>query len=75
MKKEVEEKITALRETKDKETDKSVIESKTAELSVAMQKIGEAMSKANADTEASKEGDAPKPEGDGEVHDAEAEKA
>ncbi len=75
VKKEVEEKITALRETKDKETDKSVIESKTAELSVAMQKIGEAMSKANADTEASKEGDAPKPEGDGEVHDAEAEKA
>lgn len=77
VKKEVEEKITALRETKDKETDKSVIESKTAELSVAMQKIGEAISAQNgAGTEAPKqEGEAPKAEGDGEVHDAEAEKA
>ncbi|MBP6879407.1 MAG: molecular chaperone DnaK [Candidatus Pacebacteria bacterium] len=80
VKKEVEEKITSLKETKDKETDKSVIETKTAELSVAMQKIGEAMSKASGGAEANadapkEEGETPKAEGDGEVHDAEAEKA
>ena len=56
IKTEIEEKIKNLKEVKDKD-DIEPIKKATEELSVAMQKIGEAMSQAEAKTEENKDGE------------------
>lgn len=69
--KEIEDKLTALKEVKDKD-DKAAIEAATESLSSAMQKIGEVMQKAAAaDTSDSASGEGETTDGNENVRDAE----
>ena len=70
IKKEVEEKVAALKEVKDKE-DLNAIKSNTEALSTSVQKIGEAMSKSTGNTDSQSAAEGAQPVEENTVRDAE----